>query len=452
MCDSSSSQRFPTLPADTIWAPIGQHTRGMNLARLEEWAAYCTLSLSGTDHHQFAELRWRVQIVHPAPGLFVDAEAGGQHNTGRSGFAKCHCQGCLHRSVCGHRDKILARLANAGFRDRFRVVDTDCKELAGVEKKIEGIVVAIQDGAYSPALKEKLHELEARKEELTKRLATVPPEILDIHPNVAGVYRRKVVRLAKALSKPEERDAAAAAIRGLIDGIVLTVAAAVWHARRAAQRYNHRIRIRAYPDQSSASPAAVCQAGSLRDTGFPATLRLATGGAVGAVVERCRGQLAQSILEDGKAKPHFMGAVVLQQTRFPTGTIERRIVVDGQQRLTTLQLLIDAIQEVLEGREHTDPAKRLATLVLNQEEFRDGNPDNAFKVWPTVVDRVAFRHAMSNDLSAAGHTASRIVQAHEFFKGQAEQWLDRFPAEESNRVTRPPRPWKTRCGCSLSSW
>ena len=31
-----------------------------------------------------------------------------------------------------------------------------------------------------------------------------------------------MARLAKALSKPEERDAAAAAIRGLIDGIVLT--------------------------------------------------------------------------------------------------------------------------------------------------------------------------------------------------------------------------------------
>ena len=140
--------------------------------------------------------------------------------------------------------------------------------------------------------------------------------------------------------------------------------------------------------------------------------------------------LAQSIMDGAEIKPHFMGAVVLQQTRFSTGTIERRIVVDGQQRLTTIQLLIDAIQEVLEGRKHTDPAKRLAALVLNQEEFRDEKPDNAFKVWPTVVDRDAFRDAMSNDLSATGHRASRILQAHEFFKGQAEQWLDRLSADE----------------------
>ena len=38
----------------------------------------------------------------------------------------------------------------------------------------------------------------------------------------AGDHRRRAARLAKVLSKPEERDAAAAAIRGLIDGVVLT--------------------------------------------------------------------------------------------------------------------------------------------------------------------------------------------------------------------------------------
>ena len=136
-------------------------------------------------------------------------------------------------------------------------------------------------------------------------------------------------------------------------------------------------------------------------------------------------RLAESILEDGHTEPHFMGAVVLQQTPVPAGTIDRRIVVDGQQRLTTLQLLIDAVQEVLEDRDHAAPAMRLAALVLNREEFCDGNPDHAFKVWPTLVDRTAFRHAMNNELSADDFATSRIVQAHEYFKGQAARWLDR---------------------------
>ena len=145
-------------------------------------------------------------------------------------------------------------------------------------------------------------------------------------------------------------------------------------------------------------------------------------------------ELAGAIMTEGRAEPHFMGAVVFQQTQFPTATIERRIVVDGQQRLTTLQLLIDAIQEVLEDQEHSGPAKRLTALVANGEEYLNGNPDHAFKVWPTTVDRDAFRHAMSNELEAAKYANSRIVQAHEYFKAQAEQWLDQFPRDTGERA------------------
>ena len=44
-------------------------------------------------------------------------------------------------------------------------------------------------------------------------------------------------------------------------------------------------------------------------------------------------------------RPHFMGAIVLQQQENATGEVEKRTVVDGQQRLTTLQMLIRAAQE-----------------------------------------------------------------------------------------------------------
>ena len=140
--------------------------------------------------------------------------------------------------------------------------------------------------------------------------------------------------------------------------------------------------------------------------------------------------LAQSLME-GVTEAHFLGAVVLQPAPFGTGETERRIVVDGQQRLTTLQPLIDAVQEVLAARGHSGPAMRLLALVENPEAFQDGNKDDAFKVWPTAVDRAAFRQAMHNDLSVTAHSASRIVQAHDYFKAQVGQWLDGFgdPAE-----------------------
>ena len=121
---------------------------------------------------------------------------------------------------------------------------------------------------------------------------------------------------------------------------------------------------------------------------------------------------------------HFLGAVVLQQQS--TGAadgLDRRIVVDGQQRLTTMQLLLDAVQEELEHRGHLG-AERLAILVLNLAAFQGADQDNAFKVWPTTSDQPAFRHAMRNELSVEEYESSRIVRAHAFFKLQVQQWLD----------------------------
>lgn len=136
---------------------------------------------------------------------------------------------------------------------------------------------------------------------------------------------------------------------------------------------------------------------------------------------------SERFAEDSRTSKHFLGAVVLQEKSVPTPNLQTRLVVDGQQRLTTLQLVLDAVQEVYEERELSDAAKRLEFLVLNNEAYHQNNPDHAFKVWPTTVDQDAFRHAMKNDLPIEEHRESLIVGAHEFFKEQIRQWLDAEP-------------------------
>ena len=132
---------------------------------------------------------------------------------------------------------------------------------------------------------------------------------------------------------------------------------------------------------------------------------------------------------------HFLGAVVLQQQPHGTSQLETRQVVDGQQRLTTLQLLLDAAQEVFQQRGDILEATRLSFLVLNNEAFLGNDPDSAFKVWPTVGDQDAFRHTMHNELPSEEHQESRVVQAHEFFKLQIGHWLEERPEECDERKT-----------------
>ncbi len=100
--------------------------------------------------------------------------------------------------------------------------DADRRELDKIARSIKEIVATIEDGSGSRALAARLGELESKEDELNARLTQVPVDIPDLHPNLAGIYRRKVERLAEALRRPDERDEAAEAIRALIERITLT--------------------------------------------------------------------------------------------------------------------------------------------------------------------------------------------------------------------------------------
>lgn len=132
-------------------------------------------------------------------------------------------------------------------------------------------------------------------------------------------------------------------------------------------------------------------------------------------------------------QPHFLGAVVLQQIQNPIGLMQTRTIIDGQQRLTTLQLLLDALHAELVSAEATAPAARIEALVRNQDPFCS-KPEDQFKVWPTNRDRPAFNAVMDAkppvNYEAVGHKGERMVEAHRFFSEQARDWLNAEGADK----------------------
>ena len=87
---------------------------------------------------------------------------------------------------------------------------------------------------------------------------------------------------------------------------------------------------------------------------------------------------------------HFLGAVVVQQRPTAAAKLETRDVIDGQQRLTTLQLLADATRQVVGEEGFNTEAMRLGWIVQNARAIGD----DEFKLWPTRLDQDAFRAAM----------------------------------------------------------
>jgi uncharacterized protein with ParB-like and HNH nuclease domain len=125
-------------------------------------------------------------------------------------------------------------------------------------------------------------------------------------------------------------------------------------------------------------------------------------------------------------QPHFLGAVVVQQVQNSIGEMQRRTVIDGQQRLTTLQLMFDAIHAQLEHLGAKRPAGRLRKLIENDDDSCN-QPEDKFKVWPTNKDRPAFNEVLAApfpvDYENLKYSKSKMALAHKFFSESAHEWL-----------------------------
>jgi hypothetical protein len=126
---------------------------------------------------------------------------------------------------------------------------------------------------------------------------------------------------------------------------------------------------------------------------------------------------------DRKHQPHFLGAVVLQQVPNAIGLMQQRTIIDGQQRLTTLQLLLDALRVELVAVDARQSALRIETLVANPEPYWKSAEDR-FKVWPTNRDRPGFNNVMQGRHEAGESSGKRIPEAHLYFREKARHWLE----------------------------
>lgn len=125
-------------------------------------------------------------------------------------------------------------------------------------------------------------------------------------------------------------------------------------------------------------------------------------------------------------RSHFLGAVVLQAADSIPGGLTTWNVIDGQQRLTTLQLLMDATHAALDARGLSTLASRLEGLTHNPSHFvPDG--DSSLKVRHLNRDRQAFDEVMNadpgTDYDELELQDSRITRAHQYFRRMVDEWL-----------------------------
>lgn len=123
---------------------------------------------------------------------------------------------------------------------------------------------------------------------------------------------------------------------------------------------------------------------------------------------------------------HFLGAVVLQAQESEIGGIQKWNVIDGQQRLTTLQILADATCAVFTDLELRNLAAQLEVLIHNGEQFiPEGS--TTLKMRHLNKDRDAYDEVMTAeppiDYTELHHANSQLARAHEYFTTVVTEWL-----------------------------
>ncbi|MGA5566110.1 GmrSD restriction endonuclease domain-containing protein [Streptomyces platensis] len=152
--------------------------------------------------------------------------------------------------------------------------------------------------------------------------------------------------------------------------------------------------------------------------------------------ERQLGQLWADILEQAellesgdRASTHFLGSVVLAPSPQNEATFPRWLVVDGQQRLTTLSLALAAIRDHL-AETQPDEAERINEEYLINKR-RSGT--DHFRLLPTQADRPRFAAHIRGPLGTPAD-GGNVDTAYGFFRRKLVEAEDPAAPQDVFRI------------------
>jgi len=117
------------------------------------------------------------------------------------------------------------------------------------------------------------------------------------------------------------------------------------------------------------------------------------------------------LVDDDQNQSHFIGSIVSIPINASTHGIQQFLVIDGQQRLTTLLILLAAMRDVAKAQGNEGLSNEIHnTLLVNT--YKSG--EEFYKFLPTQVDKKYFKKVVNID-TLTGLEESLIIKAYEFF-------------------------------------
>ena len=154
--------------------------------------------------------------------------------------------------------------------------------------------------------------------------------------------------------------------------------------------------------------------------------------------------VAERLADNIETRSHFIGAIVLEYVHQAVGTMDIRLVIDGQQRLTTVQLLLEAFYDYC-GTIGAEQQHRAIERLVRNDDPMSNDPVERYKVWPTNVDRQHFEKVMEAHspvelkqmYDRPLHTKrldQPILDAYLYFYETIANWADEVEGKRDERL------------------
>jgi len=135
---------------------------------------------------------------------------------------------------------------------------------------------------------------------------------------------------------------------------------------------------------------------------------------------------AEEHLDDRRAYPHYFGAIMFSEpSKQMFGTVRKRYLVDGQQRITTFALVLVTMREIAGERDVPQVKDIAETYLFNEVSKGMAEPERErHKLWPSAYDRQLYRNIVDNPKSSIQKLEKRyFFKNGGLIKGQAPNLL-----------------------------
>lgn len=140
-------------------------------------------------------------------------------------------------------------------------------------------------------------------------------------------------------------------------------------------------------------------------------------------------QLWFDILRASKFKEkqnHFIGSIVYIDMGTPAGRPQQLLLIDGQQRLTTISILLCAIKDYVQKFNLETKLINL-TKIKNQFLYNSDEIDeDRYKLLLNVQDKETYIKLIDNTIFTVNKPATNIIKCYEFFYERIEDFIKEY--------------------------